>query len=144
MAKCPGCHQQVVLARVCPYCGAPVPQLSDDDTPKRASGQSGRRRAGKAARGGFVGPMAGPQDAPRTPWQWVSTFLQYMWDGAVPVTKKLVVGFLAFYVIWPFDILPDYLPIAGWLDDIGAVALLWSFLRSELGNYRRLRRTRQP
>jgi len=32
--------------------------------------------------------------------------------------KWVVVGILALYIISPIDLLPDFIPIVGWIDDI--------------------------
>lgn len=37
--------------------------------------------------------------------------------------KRAVIGVLALlYVLSPLDILPDWIPLVGWLDDIGVLA----------------------
>jgi uncharacterized membrane protein YkvA (DUF1232 family) len=52
-------------------------------------------------------------------------------DGRVPRRKKLLLVALAGYLALPFDLVPDFIPVAGQLDDVVIVALvLRSFLRS--------------
>lgn len=52
-------------------------------------------------------------------------------DPRVPRRKKLLLVALAGYLALPFDLVPDFIPIAGQLDDVIIVALvLRSFLRS--------------
>ena len=41
------------------------------------------------------------------------------------------------YCIWPIDLIPDFIPIAGWLDDLGVVAIVWKSLSSTLEAYRK-------
>jgi uncharacterized membrane protein YkvA (DUF1232 family) len=49
-------------------------------------------------------------------------------DSAAPVKKRAtwkraLIGVLALlYVLSPLDILPDWIPLVGWLDDIGVLA----------------------
>ena len=52
-------------------------------------------------------------------------------DPGVPRRKKLLLVALAGYLALPFDLVPDFIPVAGQLDDVLIVALvLRSFLRS--------------
>jgi uncharacterized membrane protein YkvA (DUF1232 family) len=51
-------------------------------------------------------------------------------DPRVPRRKKLLLVGLAGYLALPFDLVPDFIPIAGQLDDVVVVALvLRSLLR---------------
>jgi uncharacterized membrane protein YkvA (DUF1232 family) len=51
-------------------------------------------------------------------------------DPRVPRPKKLLLVALAGYLALPFDLVPDFIPVAGQLDDVIIVALvLRSFLR---------------
>jgi uncharacterized membrane protein YkvA (DUF1232 family) len=38
-------------------------------------------------------------------------------DSRVPRREKILLGCLAVYLGMPFDILPDFIPVAGQLDD---------------------------
>lgn len=38
-------------------------------------------------------------------------------DERIPVQNRLVLGGLLVYLLTPLDIVPDYIPILGWLDD---------------------------
>ena len=51
-------------------------------------------------------------------------------DPRVPRRKKLLLFGLAGYLAFPFDLVPDFIPVAGQLDDVIIVALvLGSLLR---------------
>jgi uncharacterized membrane protein YkvA (DUF1232 family) len=51
-------------------------------------------------------------------------------DPRVPRRKKLLLVALAGYLALPFDLVPDFIPVAGQLDDVVVVALvLRSLLR---------------
>jgi uncharacterized membrane protein YkvA (DUF1232 family) len=45
-------------------------------------------------------------------------------DPAVPRTSKLLLGGLAAYLASPIDLVPDFVPVAGQLDDALLVALV--------------------
>lgn len=54
-----------------------------------------------------------------------------MRDPRVPQRRKLLLVALAGYLALPFDLVPDFIPVAGQLDDAIIVALvLRSFVRS--------------
>ncbi|MBL7988039.1 MAG: DUF1232 domain-containing protein [Chlorobi bacterium] len=59
----------------------------------------------------------------------------YFADGSVSFWKKagVVVGLL--YVISPIDAVSDFLPIIGWLDDLGVLTAIYFWLMRELGEY---------
>jgi uncharacterized membrane protein YkvA (DUF1232 family) len=45
-------------------------------------------------------------------------------DPRVPRRLKLALGLLAAYLVLPFDVVPDFIPVAGQLDDAILVALV--------------------
>ena len=45
-------------------------------------------------------------------------------DPRVPRRRKLALGLLAAYLVLPFDLVPDFIPVAGQLDDAIFVALV--------------------
>lgn len=54
----------------------------------------------------------------------VLLFTRLARDGRVPRRHKLILGGLAAYLALPFDLVPDFIPVAGQLDDAILVALV--------------------
>ena len=47
-------------------------------------------------------------------------------DSRTPFVAKAVAGFVAAYALSPIDLIPDFVPVLGWLDDLLIVpAGLW-------------------
>lgn len=44
-------------------------------------------------------------------------------DARTPVTAKIVAGMVAAYALSPIDLIPDFIPILGYLDDLLIVPL---------------------
>jgi len=42
-------------------------------------------------------------------------------DPRVPTRQKLVLGAVAGYLVFPIDIIPDFIPVIGQLDDLGVL-----------------------
>jgi uncharacterized membrane protein YkvA (DUF1232 family) len=58
-------------------------------------------------------------------------FKRLLADKRVPVTGKLLLGGMVLYLAMPFDLVPDFIPVAGQLDD--AILVAW-VLRHVLGS----------
>jgi len=54
----------------------------------------------------------------------VLLFTRLARDGRVPRRHKLILGGLVAYLALPFDLVPDFIPVAGQLDDAILVALV--------------------
>ncbi|MCH8827285.1 MAG: DUF1232 domain-containing protein [Chloroflexi bacterium] len=44
--------------------------------------------------------------------------MKLLMDRRVPIRAKLVIPAAIIYIISPFDLVPDIVPISGWIDDI--------------------------
>jgi uncharacterized membrane protein YkvA (DUF1232 family) len=53
---------------------------------------------------------------------------RYVRDGRVPLWRKLVGVAAVAYLIWPFDLIPDFIPVIGYLDDAGVLTAAALFL----------------
>jgi uncharacterized membrane protein YkvA (DUF1232 family) len=58
-------------------------------------------------------------------------FKRLLADKRVPVSGKVMLGGIVLYLAMPFDLVPDFIPIAGQLDD--AILVAW-VLRHVLGS----------
>ena len=62
---------------------------------------------------------------------------RYLRDPGVAAWRKLA-GFAAVaYVVWPLDLIPDAIPVLGWLDDAGILAAAAAFLVAEVRRHER-------
>ena len=52
-----------------------------------------------------------------------------------PATWALIAGALA-YVIMPIDIIPDFIPVVGWLDDAAVLAATIAKLSGEISRFK--------
>ena len=53
-----------------------------------------------------------------------------MKDRRVPLCAKLIIPALVLYLLSPIDIIPDFIPVLGYLDDLVVLALaVWAFSR---------------
>ncbi len=62
------------------------------------------------------------------------------WEGAysaVPWTIIASVVFAVFYLLNPLDLVPDIIPVVGFLDDAAVCALVWKAAGSDLKKYAR-------
>lgn len=51
-------------------------------------------------------------------------------DRRVSILPKALLVITVFYFIWPVDVIPDFIPVLGELDDMGIVMLgFWAFVR---------------
>jgi len=61
-----------------------------------------------------------------------NTFALYLAskDKRVPVSVKLLIGFLVAYALSPIDLIPDFIPVIGYLDDLVILPIgIWFVLR---------------
>lgn len=51
-------------------------------------------------------------------------------DRRVPLTAKLIIPLLVLYLISPIDLIPDFIPVLGYLDDLLVLMLaVWAFAK---------------
>jgi uncharacterized membrane protein YkvA (DUF1232 family) len=62
----------------------------------------------------------------------LAAFKNYLRDGEVAMWKKGVALAALLYAVMPFDLVPDMVPLFGWLDDVGVLALAATFVSREV------------
>ena len=62
---------------------------------------------------------------------------RYLRDPNVGIWRKLAGVAAVAYVIWPLDLIPDGIPVLGWLDDAGVLAAAAVFLVAEIRRHER-------
>jgi uncharacterized membrane protein YkvA (DUF1232 family) len=50
------------------------------------------------------------------------------WHPDTPLPLKAATLFAAFYLVSPIDLVPDFIPFAGWIDDLVLVPLMVSWI----------------
>ena len=56
-------------------------------------------------------------------------FRMLMADPRIPVIVKVIPVITALYLAMPFDIIPDFIPVLGYMDDVGIVLLALALMR---------------
>lgn len=65
----------------------------------------------------------------------ILALINFMRDPIVSWQKKAIVVAGLIYFITPIDAIPDFIPLAGYLDDLGVITALLKFLGKELAPY---------
>ena len=65
----------------------------------------------------------------------VALFLLFS-DPEYPLIKKGIAVFALVYFITPLDLFPDYIPVAGWLDDAGVIAAALKLYADDIKPYK--------
>jgi uncharacterized membrane protein YkvA (DUF1232 family) len=65
-----------------------------------------------------------------------SQFFRYLRDGRIPLWKKLVGLMAVVYFLSPVDAIPDFIPIVGWLDDLGVLSAAAFWMVRQVKQYR--------
>lgn len=72
----------------------------------------------------------------------IRLLIKYIKDDGVSAYKKLLILGSLLYLIFPFDIVPDFMIGLGLLDDAAVILFVWNALKSELKEYEeKLRKT---
>ena len=62
-------------------------------------------------------------------------FFRYVRDPRVPAWRRLSGLFAVLYFIVPVDVIPDFIPLLGWMDDLGVLSAAALFMVREVQRY---------
>ena len=82
-----------------------------------------------------VSALAGLFENIRTAYDMISDSIAGRYKGVSKGTIALLVGGLA-YLALPIDIVPDFIPVAGWLDDAAVLAWIFARCTDEIKKYK--------
>jgi uncharacterized membrane protein YkvA (DUF1232 family) len=69
--------------------------------------------------------------------RFLSAFWRFLKDPGRGLGSKAFAVAAIVYALWPIDLLPDLLPLLGWLDDLGLVGIAIAWLLREVSAYDR-------
>lgn len=58
-----------------------------------------------------------------------------MRDPKADWKPKVAIVLAVAYLLWPIDLVPDLIPLFGWLEDVGVTALATAYLLNAASNY---------
>jgi uncharacterized membrane protein YkvA (DUF1232 family) len=61
--------------------------------------------------------------------------IRFLTARGTPLAPRLLAVAALAYVLFPLDLIPDVIPVVGWLDDIGITALLLGYVASQAARY---------
>ncbi|ADQ15449.1 YkvA family protein [Halanaerobium hydrogeniformans] len=65
----------------------------------------------------------------------IADIFTLMKDPEVKLTKKLMFIFPVAYFLFPYDLIWDFFPVIGQIDDIAVFIIMWPFLKDILEKY---------
>lgn len=63
-------------------------------------------------------------------------FFHYVRDPRVATWRKLAGLLAVLYFVSPVDVIPDFIPVVGWLDDLGVLSAAAFFMVREVQRWR--------
>jgi uncharacterized membrane protein YkvA (DUF1232 family) len=66
----------------------------------------------------------------------VANIVKLMFDKEVSFKRKLLFLVPVAYLLFPLDIIGDFIPLAGQLDDVAVFVFMWPILKNVLAKYK--------
>ena len=79
--------------------------------------------------------LSGLLDNIRTAYDMISDSVTSKYKGVSKSTLALLAGGLA-YLALPIDLVPDFIPVAGWMDDAGVLGWIFARCADEFKKYK--------
>jgi uncharacterized membrane protein YkvA (DUF1232 family) len=79
--------------------------------------------------------MAVSNKKPSWVWPRPVSLWRYVRDPKVRLWKKLLLAVVVIYVLLPTDLVADFIPIWGWLDDLGVLSIAALTMSRVLARY---------
>lgn len=108
-----------------------------DADPQKVAGQ----KASVLGRIGGTSVFGNILDTIRLSYDLIADSVAGKYKGVSAATIALLAGGLA-YLALPIDLIPDLIPIAGWMDDVAVLTWIFAQCRTELSRYKKYRKTR--
>ena len=64
---------------------------------------------------------------------------RFLTDGTAPWFPRLLAVFTVLYLVSPLDLIPDVIPIVGWLDDIGFLSFAIAYVAAAAARHENAR-----
>lgn len=63
---------------------------------------------------------------------------RYVRDPSIPRWRRFAVLGAVLYLVMPVDLIPDVVPVLGWLDDVGILGAALAFFARDVARFERV------
>ncbi|MBW2147771.1 MAG: DUF1232 domain-containing protein [Deltaproteobacteria bacterium] len=133
MEKCKACGKPLGSNKDCEECLTYLIERGKEDVDEES--------ADRAASDGEEWLRKRGKSAPQKLIALVKLFIEIVRDyrngsyKKIPWDTVLFIVVAIIYVVNPFDLVPDFIPVVGWLDDVAVVSLVIAAIANDLREY---------